>query len=301
MKPTTRRDFLRASTASVALATIAPALFAADAQTAATPSRKRRFKKGIMWATIPGNGSVLEKMKAVKAAGFDAVEMNSHMDQAEVLKARDETALEIVSVCDDVHWKKRLSDPDPKVRAEGLEALKQTLRDAKAYGTDSILLVPGVAKNGVTFDECWKRSIEQIRLAIPLAEELRVKISVENVWNDLITTEQQAVRYLDEINSPWVGWHFDVGNMICFGDPIDWIVALGKRINRVHVKEYSRDLAMRAGNRSAGFKVPLLQGANNWPGIMKALDQVGYTGPLITEQNASLDELSQALDKIMGG
>ena len=301
MKPTTRRNFLRASTASVALATIAPALFAADAQPAATPSAKRRFKKGIMWATIPGKGSVLEKMKAVKAAGFDAVEMNSHMEQAEVLKARDETALEIVSVCDDLHWKKPLSASDPKVREEGLEALKQTLRDAKAYGTDSILLVPGVAKNGVTFDECWKRSIEQIRLAIPLAEELRVKISVENVWNDLITTEQQAVRYLDEINSPWVGWHFDVGNMICFGDPIDWIKALGQRINRVHVKEYSRDLAMRTGNRGAGFKVPLLQGANNWPGIMKALDQVGYTGALITEQNASLEELSQALDKIMAG
>ena len=159
MKPTHRRDFLRASAASVAFAAIAPALFAADAPTAATPSRKRQFKKGIMWATIPGKGSVLEKMKAVKAAGFDAVEMNSHMDQAEVLKARDEAALEIVSVCDDMHWKKRLSDPDSKIRAEGLEALKQTLRDAKAYGTDSILLVPGVAKNGVTFDECWKRSL----------------------------------------------------------------------------------------------------------------------------------------------
>lgn len=301
IKPITRRDFLRASTAGVALATLAPALFAADAPTAATPSRKRRFKKGIMWATIPGKGSVLEKMQAVKAAGFDAVEMNSHMDQAEVLKARAETALEIVSVCDDMHWKKRLSDPDPKVREEGLAALKQTLREAKAYGTDSILLVPGVAKNNVTFDECWQRSIEQIRLAIPLAAELRVRISIENVWNDFIVTEQQAVRYLDEINSPWVGWHFDVGNIIRYGDPLDWIRALGKRVNRIHIKEYSRDLAMRAGNPGAGFKVPLLQGANNWPGIIKALDQAGYTGPLITEQSASLDELSQALDKIMAG
>jgi L-ribulose-5-phosphate 3-epimerase len=301
MKPTTRRDFLRATAASVALATLAPALFAADAQTTAPPTRKRRFKKGIMWATIPGKGSVLDKMKAVKAAGFDAVEMNSHMDQAEVLKARDETALEIVSVCDDVHWKKPLSSPDPKVREAGLEALKQTLRDARAYGTDSILLVPGVAKNGVTFDDCWQRSIGQIRLAIPLAAELRVRISIENVWNDFIITEQQAVRYLDEISSPWVGWHFDVGNIIRYGDPLDWIKALGPRINRIHVKEYSRDLAMRTGNPGAGFNVPLLQGANNWLGILKALGQVGYTGPLITEQDASLDELSHALDKIMAG
>ena len=143
--PAKKADYL-----TLVLASLAPAELAAESTAPAAAAPRRNLKKGIMWATIPGKGSVLEKMKAVKAAGFDSVEMNSHMDQAEVLKARDETALEIVSVCDDMHWKKQLSDPDPKVRAEGLEALKQTLRDAKAYGTDSILLVPGVAKNGVT-------------------------------------------------------------------------------------------------------------------------------------------------------
>ena len=257
-----------------------------------------------MWGTIGLKGSILDKMKAVKAAGFDGVEMNSHLDQAEVLKARDATGLEVTSVCGVHHWNKPLSHSDAKVREEGLAALKQTLRDAKAYGAGSILLVPGVVNNEVTFDQCWSRSIEQIRLAIPLAEELGVTISIENVWNNFITSEDQAVRYLNEINNPRVKWHFDVGNIIRYGDPIAWIKALNKQITRVHVKEYSRDRAMRTGDIWKGFNAPLLEGANNWPGIMKALDEVGFREYMITEQGGGdspegLRDLCARLEKII--
>lgn len=258
----TRRHFIRAGSATIALAALTPPLLAAAE--AAQPTR-RPPKKAIMWGTVGVKGSVLDKMKAVKAAGFDGAEMASHMDQAEVLKARDATGLEITSVCGERHWKDTLSHPDAKVRAAGLAALEQTLRDAKAYGAGSILLVPGVVNNDVTFDQCWQRSIEQIRLAIPLAEELGVKISIENVWNNFITSEDQAVRYLDEINSPWVGWHFDCGNIIRYGDPIVWIKSLGKRVNRVHIKEYSRDRAMRSGDVWKGFNVALLEARTTGP------------------------------------
>ena len=300
-KAITRRHFVKSGSAVIALAALTPPLFAAADTTAPT---RRTQKKAIMWGTVGVNGSVLDKMKAVKAAGFDGAEMASHMNQTDVLKARDETGLEITSVCGERHWKQTLSHPDPKVREEGLAALKQTLRDAKAYGASSILLVPGVVNNEVSFDQCWTRSIEQIRLAIPLAEELGVKISIENVWNNFITSEDQAVKYLDEINSPSVGWHFDVGNIIRYGDPIVWVKTLGKRINRVHIKEYSRDRAMRSGDVWKGFNAQLLEGANNWPGIMKAFDEVGYQNYLITEQGGGdspegLRDLCARLEKII--
>ena len=299
--PIARREFLKTAGAAVTLATLGPRLFAAEEKPAAG-----RFKKAIMWGTVGGKGSVGEKMKAVKAAGFDGVEMMGQMDQATVLKARDEAGLEIPSVCCEKHWSQPLSHPDPKIRAEGLADLKQTLRDAKAYGAGSILLVPGIVNKEVSFDDCWKRSIEQIRLAIPLAEQLGVKISIENVWNNFITTEDQATRYLNEINSPWVGWHFDCGNIIRYGDPIVWINTLGKHINRVHIKEYSRDRAMSSGDVGKGFNVPLLEGANNWPGITKALTAVGYSGYLITEQGGGdtsegLRDLNDRLGKIIAG
>src|SRR5882672_3489400 len=153
MKPSfTRRDFLRTGGVMAALAATIPFTFATNET---SPPSKRTFKKAIMWATAGGKGSTLEKMKAIKAAGFDGVEMTSHLAQAEVLKARAETGLEIPSVCGERHWRLPLSHPDLKVRAEGLAALQQTLRDAKAYGAGSILLVPGVVNNEVNFDDCW--------------------------------------------------------------------------------------------------------------------------------------------------
>jgi len=295
----TRRNFLKTTGATLALAGLAPTAFAMDEKTPAQNS----MKKAIMWATVGVKGSTLEKMRAIKAAGFNGTEMMSHMDQDEVLRARDEVGLEIPSVCGKLHWKLPLSDPNPKVREEGLEGMKQCLRDAKRYGAGSILLVPGTASKGVSYQECWTRSIAEIRKAIPLAEELGVKISIENVWNDFITKEDEALRYLEEINSPWVGWHFDCGNIIRYGDPIDWIKKLGSHINRVHIKEYSLDRAMRSGKRGEGFNVPLLEGANNWKGIMKALREVGYANYLITEQPGGnspegLKDLCQRLDKI---
>ena len=137
-----RREFLQTGAGALALAALAPGALAAEAERPPAGCPKRNIRKAIMWGTVGVKGSVLEKMKAIKEAGFEGTEMMSHMDQDEVLRARDETGLVIPSVCGRDHWGKPLSDPDPKVRAEGLEALKQTLRDGKRYGASSVLLVP---------------------------------------------------------------------------------------------------------------------------------------------------------------
>jgi hexulose-6-phosphate isomerase len=294
-----RRDFVKTGTLAVgALLAAGGVLRAAEAAPA-----KRAFKKAIMLDTAGIKGTVLERFKAIKEAGFDGVEPSGGMNQDEVAKAFQETGLLAASVCCHTHWAKPVSDPSPEVRAAGLAGLQQSLRDAKRYGATSVLFVPGTVKKEVTYEVCWKRSIEEIRKAIPLAAELQVRIAIENVWNEFITKEEQAVAYVDEFNSPWVGWHFDTGNIIHYGDPINWIKALGKRISRVHLKEYSLDAAMKSG-KWAGFKSPFLEGANNWPGIMKALDEVGYTGWCISELGgakdpASLREMSDRISKII--
>src|SRR6266404_1908508 len=296
-----RRDFLATGGSLLALSTLAPAVLRAQEK---PPAAKRSIKKGIMWATVGIKGSVLEKMQAIKEASFDGVEMMSHMDQEEVLKARDQTGLLIPSVCGRDHWSKPLSDPNPKVREEGLEALKQTLRDGKRYGASSVLLVPGKVTAEVSYPDAYTRSQAEIRKAIPLAEELGVKIAIENVWNQFLLSPLEAARYVDEFNSPMVGWHFDVGNIITFGWPDQWIRVLGKRIQKLHIKEYSRKKRDTQGLWE-GFHVQLTEGDNDWPAIMKALDEINYNGWGISEQPNSdsstpelLKELCSRMTKI---
>src|SRR5271169_1207589 len=277
-----RSEFVQTGATTLTLAALAPSALAAEMQAPAAATSGRTVKKGIMWGTVGVKGSVLEKMKAIKEAGFEGTEMMSHMDQDEVLRARDASGLAIPSVCGRDHWGKPLSSPDPKVRAEGLEALKQTLRDAKRYGASSVLLVPAVVTKEITYDEAYTRSQAEIRKAIPLAEELGVKIACENVWNQFLLSPLEAARYVDEFKSPAVGWHFDVGNVINTGWPEQWIRILGKRIQKLHIKEYSRKKRDAEGLWK-GFQVDYLEGDNDWPAVMKALDEIGYTGWAIAE------------------
>jgi hexulose-6-phosphate isomerase len=271
-----RRDFLK----------VGGGLLTAAAVGGAAPEKKRAIRKAIMYATIGYKGSVLEKLRAVKAAGFEGVEPMSHMKQDEVLKALDDTGLKAASVCCATHWTKLLSDPSDRVREEAVQGLIQALKDAKRYGATSVLLVPGRVTKEVSYDECFKRSVAEIKKAVPVAVEAGVKIAVENVWNDFITKPKQALDFLEAIDSPQVGWHFDIGNAIRYGPAETWIPALGKHILKLHIKEYSR---------VKGFGVRLLEGDDNWPAIMKALDEVGYEGWGISEQpgdqSASAEEL----------
>ena len=296
-----RRDFLGRGTGLLALAAVVPGALAAEARPAAAP--RRGLKKGIMWGTVGIKGSVLEMMKAIKEAGFDGVEMNSHMDQDEVLRGRDATGLVIPSVCGVHHWAKPLTSPDAKVREEGVAALQKTLRDAKRYGATSILMVPGAVNHEVSYTEAWTRSQAELRKAIPLAEELEVKIALENVWNQFLLSPLEAARYVDELNSSAVGWHFDVGNIVNYGWPEQWIRILGKRIQKIHVKEFSRKKRDAEG-LWRGFDVKLLDGDDNWPAVMRAVDDIGYTGWMIAEQGGGdtpegLRDLGQRLDRIL--
>ncbi len=296
----TRRKFIRTTGAMAAVAGAAPTfLHAADAP---TPMKKRQIHKGIMYATIGVKGTVMEKMQAVRAAGFEGVEPMSHMNQQEVLAALKETGLVAGSVCCNTNWGDTLSHQDPKVREKGLEGLKQALRDAHEYGAPSVLLVPGVVNKEVTYDDCYKRSQEQIHKALDTAKQAKVKISIENVWNKFLLSPLEAARYVDEFKSPWVAWHFDVGNIINFGFPEQWVRILGKRIQTLHIKEYSLKLRDKSGPYK-GFDVEFLAGDNDWPSVMKALDEVGYHGWGIAEQGGGgspegLAKLSSQMDQI---
>jgi len=290
-----RRSFLQTTAAAFAAATLLPSsAFAA----------KRKLRKAIMHSTIGVKGTVMEKYKAMKAAGFEGVEPMGGLDRAEVIAALKETGLEAASVCCHTHWAKPFSAPDEATRKVGQDGLVLSLQDAKAYGATSVLLVPGVAKNGVSYEDCFKRSVEEVKKAVPVAKDLGVKIAIENVWNDFIIKPQQAVDYLDAINSEWVGWHFDIGNVGRYSPAETWIPVIGKRIVRLHIKEFNTKV-MTAEKPGAGFGFNLMEGDNNWPAIMKALDKIKYEGWAISEQPGgqanSVDtakDLAGRMDKI---
>lgn len=302
-----RRTFIHSTTA---LAALAPFAVQAATPAATKPKTPRKNPKGFMFATLNSETSkklsLKEKFQLLRNAGFAGVEPSSAMDQAEVLAARDATGLQIPSVVIATHWAKPLTDPNPAARQIGLDGLKQGLRDAKAYGASSVLLVPGVVTKQVSYTDAYTRAFEEIKKAVPLAEELGVVIAIENVWNQFLLSPREAVEFADSFKSPMVKWHFDVGNVVNSGFPEHWIRTLGPRVAKVHVKEFSKKLRDSKGLRE-GFKVNLMEGDSDWPTVMAELDAVGYKGWLITEQwradgltdQVYLEQLSAKLDAIL--
>jgi hexulose-6-phosphate isomerase len=265
----TRRQFLSASAAAGA-AIAGGSIRAAD-------TRKPKLKKAVKYGMIGIKGSIQEKFELIKRLGFLGVEIDSpsNVNKEEAVKARDATGIAIHGVIDSVHWKDTLSHPKEEVRARGLEALKTALNDAKTYGAENVLIVPGVARDGVSFDQCWDRSQAEIRKALPLAEKLGVKIAVEVVWNDFITTPDQLVRYVDTFESPFVGAYFDCSNMIKYGVKSgDWIRKLGKRMVKFDFKGFSKGKFAAKQNPW----VAIGEGDEDWPDILAALGEIGYDG-----------------------
>lgn len=275
-----RRTFLRAGSAGLVAGGLAATLVGQTLHFAsAAEPRRAPLRKAVKFGMVRGDLSILEKFQLLKRLGFDGVEMDSpsDLDRDEVVAARDETGLPIHGVVDSVHWRETLSHPDPAVRSRGVAGLEVALRDAKYYGGTTVLLVPAVVNKEVSYDDAYERSQAEVRRVLPLAEELGIKIAFENVWNNFLLSPLEAARYIDEFESPMVGAYFDVGNVVNYGWPEQWVRILGERIVKLDIKEYSRSRRDNEGLWK-GFDVELGEGDCDWPAVMAALREIGFEG-----------------------
>ncbi|MCE9612411.1 MAG: sugar phosphate isomerase/epimerase [Chthoniobacter sp.] len=299
----TRRTFLETSTAALTSSVLGSLARAGDEPAA----KKRALKKAVNLGMANARGaSIADRFKMIRDAGFDGIELNrpDAIPIDELLKARDAASLPVAGVIDSVHWGKPLSSPDPRVREQGFNGLKLALQEAGELGCERLLLVPAVVDKNTSYADAYTRSQELIKQAVPFAEKARCRIAIENVWNQFLLSPLEAARFVDEIGSPWVGWHFDIGNVINYGWPEQWIRTLGPRVLNLHIKEFSRKKRDEAGLWK-GFDVELGEGDNDWPAVMSALDDIAYHGWGILEVRGGdatrLKFLAERTDRIFAG
>jgi L-ribulose-5-phosphate 3-epimerase len=297
---TTRREFLK-YTAAASLLGSSGALFAK----AVEPPVK--LKKAVKYGMISIKGNPQDKFELIKKLGFQGVEIDSpsNLKLDELVAAKEKTGIEIHGVIDSAHWRDTLSHPDEKIREKGLAALRTAIKDAKTVGADTVLLVPGVVNKDVTYKECFERSAEEVKKAIPDAEKAGVKIAIETVWNNFITTPEQLIEYVDQFKTPTVGAYFDCSNMLKYGVPAaTWIRKLDKRMLKFDFKGYSITKAKAEMNEWKGFDVGIGEGDENWAEVLKACAEVGYKTWATAEVRGGdekwLADVSERMDKILG-
>lgn len=256
------------------------------------------LKKALVLSMLPGNLSYVDRFSLAKEVGFDGVEAPPITDPEEVKKVRAASEMSGIPVHSIIYggWHAPLSSADPRTVEKGIQDVQAALRCAKELGADTVLLVPAIVNESTRYVDAYTRSQQNIRKIVPLAEKLKVVIAVENVWNNFLLSPLEFARYVDEFRSPFVKAYFDVGNVLAFGWSEDWIRTLGKRIHRIHLKDFKR---------STRQFVNLLEGDVNWREVRKALDEIGYRGFLTAELAGGdanyLRDVAQRIDRIIAG
>jgi hexulose-6-phosphate isomerase len=298
-----RREFLAGSASAVALSA-APVLARGEAMISKQPF-KHVPKKAVMFSMLPSSLALEDRFKLARDVGFAAVEAPPISQPAECEKMRSGAEKAGIRVHSVIYggWDPPLTHPDPAAREKSIANTEAALRGAKMMGADGILLVPGVVNAQTPYAVAYKHATEGIRRLIPVAEELRMLINVEEVWNNFLLSPMEFAAFVDSFKSRWVNAYFDVGNVVTFAWPEDWIRTLGKRIRKIHLKDYKGGPGLFGGNK--GSFVNLREGSINWPEVRKALEEVGYEGFMTTElgggDEAYLRDVSARVDKIIAG
>jgi len=273
-----------------------------------------RFRKSICSVAFPPKMTVAEKFTEARANGFEGIELrmgdelaldSTPDDLSRLADAAQKTGITVVSLWDSSPLSKApLNSPDPALRAKGADAIRQAIDYAHKLSCGAILLYPGRVGYGpkldVGYQDTWDRFTAELKKVVPDAARARVTLTMENVWNKFLLSPLEMRAFVDQFHSPWMASHFDMGNVMQFGYPQDWIQTLGSRIKRIHVKDYK--LSAKA---EQGHFVPLFEGDVDFRGVMQALVAVDYHGFLSPEYGYDANDanflktLSGKLDRIL--
>ncbi|MBK9139586.1 MAG: sugar phosphate isomerase/epimerase [Verrucomicrobia bacterium] len=322
-----RRVALKAALAGTAALALPGGVPAADAAADARRAAPRRYamKKSInLWAfPYPERMNLEECLRLAKAAGFDGIELNYDLENdlspkagtAEyraIRRLADKIGIEISGLCSFLFWPYPLTSNDPAKRARGLELAGLIARAAHDLGVQNVLVVPGAVHipwrtdhEPVPNDVCDQRAREAVGVLVRQAEMLNVFLNIENIFfNGYLMTPMEMNAFVDSFQSPHVRVHFDTGNIAMFQHAEHWVPILGKRIQNVHLKEFTKkgtDFSLEA------FR-PLLDGTTNWPALLEAFEAIGYRGFLTFEYfhpyahypEALIYQTADSLDRILG-
>ncbi|MCZ8518264.1 MULTISPECIES: sugar phosphate isomerase/epimerase family protein [Paenibacillus] len=253
------------------------------------------MKKGINIWSFPGGMSLRESMRTAKDAGFEGIELalaekgelsleSPEQEIRELRRRADDEGIELTSLASGLYWDYPLTSSRAEVLGKARDIVRKQLEAAAVIGVDTILVVPGAVgvdfipgAEVVPYDRAYDYALEAFSRLAKEAEAHRISIGIENVWNKFLLSPLELRDFIDKIGSGYVGSYLDVGNVLASGYPEHWISILNRRIKKVHFKDYRR-----AAGGLHGF-VDLLAGDVDYPAVVAALGEVGYTDYVIAE------------------
>lgn len=254
------------------------------------------MKKSIGDSIFPKGMSFPDGLQLLKQAKYDGVELwlgekpwfqmtTSDADLRRLLTQIQDAGLEVSNIANSLDWEQNISSRDPAKRAAAFRHIERQIEAAQLFKTNAILIVAGVVEEDTPYNEIYKRCVDSLQKLGEVAAKAQVKIGAENCCSEqrFLLSPREFYTFLNDVNSPWVGIHLDVGNIHDTGFAEQWIEMHGPRITRMHMKDVLKHRG-RCGKQSVYTNIFL--GDNNWRAIRDAMTKVGYDGWLIAEMES---------------
>jgi L-ribulose-5-phosphate 3-epimerase len=257
------------------------------------------YFKAMNYWTIGGFGAEKSPYQAiddVKRLGLDGLELifgecpEENVTEEEcrnIFKYAKENGIGLRTLATGFYWRCSLSSENPEEREKAIKFTKKYIRAASWLEVDSILVVPGAidvawdeSRPVTSYKSVWENSTESLKIVLKTAEEYKVTVCIENVWNKFLLSPIEMELFLDQFDSDYIGSYFDVGNILLYGYPEHWIEYLKNKIKAIHFKNFHRD---DCGGTLHGFGEDLLKGDVSFARVMKELEKIKYKGPITAE------------------
>lgn len=262
------------------------------------------MKKGLTQICLGRDSSIRDALQMCREIGYQGLEilltgsgeltLNSGPDDYAALRRMSaEAGVEFTSIC----GFSDLCADDPAVVASGKAQVRKMLEAAAALGINTVLITGGRVSENVAYDTAHDRLLRALQELRPDAERHRVHIALENVWNKLLLSPMEFRDFLDRVGCPYVGCYFDTGNVVLYGYPEQWIRILGRRIRKIHFKDFKMDHSTRQYEWTQ-----LMAGAVDWSAVMREIRALGYDDYVITEvcgDRAVYEETYRIMDRIL--
>ncbi len=251
------------------------------------------MKKSIGDTIFPRGMSFVEGVKLLKRAGYQGVELwlgerswfqmqTKDAELRQLFAQIQDAGLKVSDVANSLDWDENISMREPAKREAAFRHIERQIEAAQIFKATAILVVAGVVTSDTPYNEVYVRCVETLKKLGEVAGRAQVKIGVENCNSEqkFLLSPREFSTFLNDVNSPWVGIHLDVGNIHDTGFAEQWVEIHGPRITRVHVKDVMKHRG-RCGEESVYTN--LFLGDNNWRAIRDAMTKVGYDGWIIAE------------------
>ena len=175
---------------------------------------------------IPAGKSFKEMFEITRACGFDRFEIS--VDETDARLSRLDLSFDeqvslgnlsramntpIRTMCLSGHRKYPLGSHDPKIRKRSVEIMKKAV-DFSANAGIPIIQLAGYDVYYETGDEeTVKWFTENLKLSADYAAEKGIVLAFESMETPFMDTIEKIMKYVNLIDSPWLGVYPDIGNL----------------------------------------------------------------------------------------